>query len=172
MCSEEETVFSWDIPVGPGRIHLHCFGIVVPALSASSQRRGRFKLPRCVPHDGHEIIAWRQQQQYPLYPLMPFTVDKPASLRLPGSCRFPTQGLPIPQADGHVSMTRTASNYGSEERAAVGLSRAVFRRSTGPFVPRHAHSSDTLLETARLDRLIVWVAAAKCDQVRALLRLM
>jgi hypothetical protein len=72
----------------------------------------------------------------------------------------------------HVSLTRTASNYGNEERAAVGLSRAVFDdQPTGPFWQDvHIHPEYTLPQNYALTKTHCGGRCEMCGpkQVRAL----
>jgi hypothetical protein len=62
-------------------------------------------------------------------------VPEPQSLKIAWLITFPNSGTSYTsKLIRHVSLTRTASNYGNESKDAVGLSRAVFTdQPGGPF---------------------------------------
>jgi hypothetical protein len=72
---------------------------------------------------------------------------KPPSLQIAWLMSFPNSGTSYTsKLIRHVTLTRTATNYGNEERKAVGVSRAVFAdQPTGPFwQDTHIHPEYTL----------------------------
>jgi hypothetical protein len=83
------------------------------------------------------------------------TGGKPPSLQIAWLMSFPNSGTSYTsKLIRHVSLTRTASNYGNEERAAVGLSQAVFDdQPTGPFwQDMHIHPEYTLPQNYALTK--------------------
>jgi hypothetical protein len=102
-----------------------------------------------------------------------FTGGQPPSLQIAWLMSFPNSGTSYTsKLIRHVSLTRTASNYGNEERAAVGLSRAVFDdQPTGPFWQDvHIHPEYTLPQNYALTKTHCGGRCEMCGpkQVRAL----
>jgi hypothetical protein len=98
---------------------------------------------------------------------------KPPSLQIAWLMSFPNSGTSYTsKLIRHVTLTRTASNYGNEERAAVGLSRAVFDdQPTGPFWQDvHIHPEYTLPQNYALTKTHCGGRCEMCgpSQVRAL----
>jgi hypothetical protein len=102
-----------------------------------------------------------------------YTTDKPPSLQIAWLMSFPNSGTSYTsKLIRHASQTRTASNYGNEERVAVGLSRAIFDdQPTGPFwQDMHIHPEYTLPQNYALTKTHCGGRCEMCGptQVRAL----
>jgi hypothetical protein len=153
-----------------------CFGlgIVLPAEFRVVPTSRQVQVAAVLPHD--EYLHHEQlQQQYAstsngtssLY------TGKPQSLQIAWLMSFPNSGTSYTsKLIRHVSLTRTASNYGNEERAAIGLSRAVFDdQPTGPFwQDTHIHPEYTLPQNYALTKTHCGGRCEMCgpSQVRAL----
>jgi hypothetical protein len=115
------------------------FGIVLPAEFRVVPASQWAQVANVRRHDEYHYHEQLQQHNasnsngtngtYSLY------TDTPPSLKIAWLMSFPNSGTSYTQKMiRHVSLTRTASNYGNEFKESVGLSRAVFKdQPKGPY---------------------------------------
>jgi hypothetical protein len=142
-------------------------GIVVPAEFRVVPASRQIQVAAVRPHDEYHYHE-QSNDTSSVY------TGKPPSLQIAWLMSFPNSGTSYTsKLIRHVSLTRTASNYGNEERAAVGLSRAVFDdQPTGPFwQDMHIHPEYTLPQNYALTKTHCGGRCEMCGptQVRALL---
>lgn len=155
-----------------------CFvlGIVLPAefrvVPASRQGQVAAERREKEYHYREQVQEQHTSQSNDTSPSL-HTTGGTSSLQIAWLMSFPNSGTSYTsKLIRHVSLTRTASNYGNEERGAVGLSVAVFSdQPTGPFYQNaFIHPEYTLPQNYALTKTHCGCRCEMCGpyQVRAI----